>query len=185
MTPIEIPSAVDRIAKNPHAVESMSKEDLYNIMTYINTQHGILAQTFHSIYGLNEKFQDVSFDVYLSRQSMIKELKKKFDIVETEYNKRISNVTPPGPETKLPKIKWCGKPSHLAYLINELIENGFIDAPKTKGDTSYKKMAELIMRTFEVETTEQNMQKELNPNKNTVGDVNRLRFKIPSISELD
>lgn len=94
MTPMEIPSAVDRIAKNPHAVESMSKEDLYDIMTYINTQHGILAQTFHSIYGLNEKFQDVSFDVYLSRQSMNKDLKKKFDIVETEYNKRINKDSP-------------------------------------------------------------------------------------------
>lgn len=85
------------------------------------------------------------------------------------------------------KLKWCGKPSHLAYIINQLVEKGFIDAPKHHGDISYRQLAEILLNVFEIEkkTTSLNMQKELNPLKNTTGDHNRKRIKIPNITELD
>jgi hypothetical protein len=72
----------------------------------------------------------------------------------------------------------------LSFIINELVEKGFIHAPQTKGDTSYRKLAIEVLNAFEVDTTEQNMQKELNPNKNTLGEISRLKINIPNISDL-
>lgn len=82
------------------------------------------------------------------------------------------------------KLKWSGRAAHLGYIMNELAEKGFIEIPKTNGDPSYNKFAKVLLELFEIETTPSNLANEVNPNKNTLGKTNRLKFKVPNITDL-
>lgn len=72
------------------------------------------------------------------------------------------------------KIKWKGKPSQFGFLINELIEAGWIELP-TK---SYNKSAELLLKLFDVNTTKGNLSKEINGEQNSLSIDNQDCFKI-------
>lgn len=86
---------------------------------------------------------------------------------------------------QLERIKWTGKPSQLGYLITKLIEKDFIELPTTHGNGSYSKLAKLFYQYFDVRnekdepTTEQNLIKEFNPEKNTLSETSRARIVIP------
>ncbi len=69
------------------------------------------------------------------------------------------------------KIKWKGKPSQLGFLILELVGKGWIELPTN----SYKKSAKYLMELFDVETTHNNLENEINPNKNSL-ELDNQRF---------
>ena len=81
------------------------------------------------------------------------------------------------------KIKWNGTPSQFGYLFLELVKNGFIEPPLYNGDPNYTGFARLCFQYFEINTTPGNLEKEMNPNKNTLSDTKRLKF--PNLSDLD
>jgi hypothetical protein len=103
----------------------------------------------------------------------------KGHIAELNQSLTASN-TPNG----LEKIKWLGKTSQIAYLFSELAKKGFIDLPTTRGDGSYSKLGVLIMQYFDVDTTIDNMKKEVNPAKNSLSETSRNKFVIPDIKDL-
>jgi hypothetical protein len=196
-----IPTLVDEINSNPHCAEGLNKSELFDLIKYVK------LKLWEIDIDLEDKFKNevmnpdipLPLDIIIIRLRSILavnsipinlkfELDKYLyvlDAIQGCYTKRINNEeTIEREQVKEKKLKWCGKPSHLAFIINELVEKGFIDSPKSKGDTSYKKLADEVLSAFDVDTTEQNMQKELNPNKNTVGDFNRMKITIPNISDL-
>lgn len=102
------------------------------------------------------------------------------DWIETKNNE-IKNGKP------LPaggKIKWSGTPSQFGYLFLELVKNGFIEPPLYNGETNYKGLARLCYQNFDINTTPGNIEKEMNPNKNTLSDTKRAKFTIPNISDI-
>lgn len=82
----------------------------------------------------------------------------------------------------LGKIKWNGSPSVFGYLFLELVKNGFIEAPVRGGDPNYAGFAKQCFQHFELNTTLENLIKEMNPGKNTLSDTKR--YKFPNISDL-
>lgn len=77
------------------------------------------------------------------------------------------------------KIKWKGKPSEFGYLITELIGKGWIELP-TKSTKSYNKSANFLLNLFDIDTTQGNLSKEINPNENgnSLTNDNRDCFRI-------
>jgi hypothetical protein len=69
------------------------------------------------------------------------------------------------------KIKWKGKPSQFGFLILELAGKGWIDLPTN----SYKSGAKYLLEIFDVDTTFQNLENEINPNKNSL-ELDNQRF---------
>lgn len=46
-------------------------------------------------------------------------------------------------------LNWKGKPAHLAFIIGELIDNGYIDPPlHISGDINYSAVARQILQSF-------------------------------------
>jgi hypothetical protein len=82
------------------------------------------------------------------------------------------------------KLKWTGKPAQLGYIMNELAEKGFIEIPKTRGDISYSRFAKVLLELFEIETTKANLENEVNPDKNSLGNLNRKKLSIPNLNDL-
>lgn len=84
------------------------------------------------------------------------------------------------------KIKWNASPSLIGFVFIELTKHGYIDLPSSNGrDGSYAGLAKLVYRFFDItgskenNTTLENLIKEFNPNKNTLGIANRAKFTIP------
>lgn len=84
------------------------------------------------------------------------------------------------------KLKWLGTPSQFAYILLELAKKGFIEIPATSGEASYSRFAKVCWEliSFKEATTQENLKKELNPNKNTLSDGVRAKFTIPQINEI-
>lgn len=82
------------------------------------------------------------------------------------------------------KIKWNGTPSQFGYLFLELVARGFIDTPLYNGETNFKGLARQCYQYFDITTTPGNIEKEMNPNKNTLSDIKRAKFTIPNLSDL-
>jgi hypothetical protein len=61
------------------------------------------------------------------------------------------------------KIKWIGKPSQLGFIIRQLVDMGYIEAPlRTNGEINYTQFAKNVIETFDVETTTDTLIKYLN-----------------------
>jgi len=90
------------------------------------------------------------------------------------------------------KIKWKGKPSQFAFLFLELVKHGFIEPPFHRGESNnYTGLSRLCYQYFDIDTTPENLTKELKPDnektgtrKNTLSDTNRAKFTIPNLSDL-
>ena len=108
--------------------------------------------------------------------------KQKLVQLRKIYESRFKANEPTNQKPK--KLKWLGKPSQFGFIMNLLAESGFIEIPKTNGEPSYTKFAEFCMFNFDLDTTPKNLAKEINPGKNTLGETNRKKFKIPNITDL-
>ncbi len=82
------------------------------------------------------------------------------------------------------KLKWSGKPAHLGYIMNELAEKGFIEIPKTRGDISYSRFAKVLLELFDIDTTKENLEREVNPNKSSLGNLTRIKLSFPNLNDL-
>ena len=82
------------------------------------------------------------------------------------------------------KIKWNGTPSQFGYLFLELVAKGFINPPLYNGESNYKGLSRQCYQYFEIKTTSGNIEKELNPDKNTLSDSKRAKFTIPDLSDM-
>jgi hypothetical protein len=84
------------------------------------------------------------------------------------------------------KIKWLGTPSQFGFLFSELVKKHYIEPPKTFAEPSYAKYAKICMEVFDINTTEGNLAKELNPaiGKNTLSDTKKEKFTIPEILDI-
>ncbi len=86
---------------------------------------------------------------------------------------------------KINKIKTNCNPSLFAWLFTELAKKGFIETPLRSGETNYTGLAKEIFNHFEINTTLENLIKEMNPNKNSLSDTKRAKFNIPEQSDLN
>jgi hypothetical protein len=85
----EINDVMSRLRKNPHAIEKLTTEDLYDIMQHIQKEYENFAGTFEGMFKANPKqYSNKNFDTELQRQSTVKHLRSLFDKIETEYNNR-------------------------------------------------------------------------------------------------
>lgn len=82
------------------------------------------------------------------------------------------------------KITWNGSPAQFGYLFLELVKHGFIEPPLYNGEMNYTGLSRLCNNYFDIETTSQNLTKEMNPEKNTLSDTKRAKFTIPNLSDL-
>jgi hypothetical protein len=86
---------------------------------------------------------------------------------------------------KMKKLKWNCSPSILGYLITELAKKGFIEYPLRGGEPNYTGLAKLCLELFDVETTPENLIREFNPNKMSLSETKRIKFRIPELSDVD
>lgn len=87
-----IEQALNRIKKNPHAIDKYDAEKLFDLMTALNQKYERFAEMFISTWELNKdsNFKGQDLETALKRQSVVKNINKLYSIIETEYNKRIN-----------------------------------------------------------------------------------------------
>jgi hypothetical protein len=101
-------------------------------------------------------------------------------------NVELEEVSPTGNSANKIKLNWLGSPSQFSYILSELARNGFIEIPSTNGEASYSKFAKVCWELFNFQnsTTLENLQKEMNPNKNTLSDTVRSKFQFPNLTDI-
>jgi hypothetical protein len=107
---------------------------------------------------------------------------REFNSVIEQINNRIkdrSNILTIPLEKKDEKLVWLGKPSQLGFIINKLVENGYLK------EMSFSKLSKICLELFEIKTSKGNLESELNPNKNSLSEKKHDWFKIPHINDLN
>lgn len=100
--------------------------------------------------------------------------------LDQEINKEKENESP---ELEKP-IKWLGQPSHLGYIMGQLANLGYIEAPThMTGEINYNEFARQLSKVFNINSIG-NLAKELNPEKNSMGYKNKDKISIPHIKEI-
>jgi hypothetical protein len=141
---LKIIPAIDNIINN--AQFSMSESGYYEEIKledgFIETE-GVIKnekyeyRMFYHITDLNKLKEDI-----LLRKKLISEYIARI-------NSLLNNTNP-----KL--LKWCGKPSHLAFIIRKLVDEGFIKAPNgNNGEINVTELSRQILESFSLtnETT--------------------------------
>ena len=130
-----------------------------------------------------QKFQDFLENLCLKYSEFLKDkyepLVKRF-IENSKQKEQILN------SAKRAKLNWLGSPSQFGYVFLELAKKGFIELPPTSGQGSYSRYAKVCWDLFDFQkaTTPENLQKEMNPTKNTLSESVRSKFEMPSQNEI-
>ena len=115
---------------------------------------------------------------YVQIKFIIKSLKfwkGEFEKMQNENAKQNVNVE---------KLKWNCSPSILGYLITELANKGYIEYPLYNGEINPTGLAKICFAIFDTNSTLDNLKKEFNPNKNTLSETKRKKFKIEELKDL-
>jgi hypothetical protein len=167
---------------NLHLLNSMDEIQLYDVLSYSKKLATEIAIN-HNIKDINRTPKE-SLETNLEYQCA----KETHDIIEKRYDEIISNLNlkrntkdigTNEPELPKEKLVWLGKPAQLGFIINELIENGYIK------ELSYSKLSKICLELFDINTTKGNLENELNPNKNSLSPKKQKIFKIPPMDELN
>lgn len=78
------------------------------------------------------------------------------------------------------KLKWTGTPSQFGFIIDLLIQGGYIQKPIT----SFAKDSNIYLSIFDIDTTPTTLTKEVSETTNSLEAPNRIKFKIPPKSDL-
>lgn len=111
----------------------------------------------------NQYFDEIPLeDGFVSTEGVVKNSLYEFDtfyhlthvndLKEDLFERKAMILDYLNPEilTKKDKLIWSGKPTHLAFIIGELVENGYIMPPLNKnGDTNFTHLAKQILESFD------------------------------------
>ena len=79
---------------------------------------------------------------YIAYCDLQNDIKKRGEIINSFLTKNI-------PDNNVNVLKWIGKPSHLAYMISQFIQEGYIEAPmKRDGEINYTELSKQILNSF-------------------------------------
>ena len=146
----------------------------------VQEQLGFLIRRMHRD-NYQEKYQPEVFHASVEniisgrrRLSVHERIKEKIQNLKEMKTKPIKSSV---------KLQWKGSPAQFGYLMLELAQQGYIEIPSTSGEASYRKYATICYKLFELDTTEANLIKEMNPNTNSLVDSNRAKFQIPDLAD--
>lgn len=111
-------------------------------------------------------------------KSYLKWLKEKVEELSNE-----KNIIETPPKENL--LKWNTSPNHFGYLINELINKGYIEnLPMSNGETNYSEIARLFSSIIDFDTTDQYLIKSFNPNNEKISETVKRKFTIPDLIDI-
>ncbi|MBP94064.1 MAG: hypothetical protein CMC55_08105 [Flavobacteriaceae bacterium] len=91
----------------------------------------------------NSKYE---YGIMLHYTAVVKcqnDLKKRAEIIASFLKNLNTN-------TRKDNLEWAGKPSHVAYIISRLVDEGYIAAPlKNDGEINYTELSRQILNSFD------------------------------------
>lgn len=83
------------------------------------------------------------------------------------------------------RIKWNSSPYHFGFIINELINKGYIgNTPMHNGETNYSEIARMFGSIIDFDTSDQNLTKSFNPNNEKISETVKSKFTIPECKDI-
>lgn len=85
------------------------------------------------------------------------------------------------------KLQWNCKPAIAGFIISELIRAGYLEPPKTNGEMSLTKLANICNQVFEVRDhtpSNSSWRNVVDPDRNTLPDIKRAKLKLPDLDQL-
>lgn len=138
---------------------NLTFEDILNDNVKDTNLNEVLNTEYTKVTESNS-FKELAYDIQLELYHYFVSYFKADMIKFLEDKKAFFNLDSSDSSSK---IKWNGKPSQLGIIIRELVEMGYIEAPKRKtGDINYTQFAKDVRATFNIETTEDTLIKYLN-----------------------
>lgn len=185
---------LDRINKTPlrntskNILDKWLKKynvDLSNFPKFSNEELNIVLKTYYNGYTFETHQEqhfilDIQIDFYCYAAML--EAEKMISFLESNYvnnQKSSENI----------KLKWIGKPSQLGFIIANLVDLGYLEAPLHKdGEINFTQLAKLVIETFEIESTENTLSKYLNLNsekgQETIRKFQNNNFSIPHVKTI-
>ena len=164
------------------------KNSVENLLHYYRRKR-IVEEIETHLKGIEGKVNKIN---YLRRQQTDQlhdgHLKNSYqpDIVHSFLDLELEYWTSsiePDPYTG-PKLKWLGKPEQFGHIFSELARQGYIELPSTNNNGSYQKYASICYQIFDINTTEANLQRALNPEKNQLSSNSREQIIIPNMKDI-
>lgn len=124
------------------------------------------------IFKYGYKYSDMCHLVGMYRPKQ--ELYKKLGIVEDFIKINIDK------KAQIDKLNWIGESSHLSYIISELVNQNYIEAPmKPDGDNNYSQLSRQIKNSFKQKNNIQieSMRKYASPDNEKFQELDH-KFKI-------
>ena len=135
-----------------------------------------LNKTFGFTYKDPEgdKFVTDEETIPLLRQNLIREWieKKKNEIQVSEI-----------PVKQGEKIKWLGSPVTLVFILQELVEHGYIEPPNYGGEPSMSGLAKLCYGYFDIDCKPEYFERAMR-NPDALVNAKKNKFRIPDCSDL-
>jgi len=192
--------AIDKINKTPLRYTNKNildkwlekyNVDLSTFPKFSNEDLTAVLKTYYSGHLFNtHKEQHYILDIQIDFFCYAAMLEAEKIITYLE-NKRIINTgsTEHLKQNDTLKIKWIGKPSQLGFIMSNLAHLGYIEPPlKKNGEINYSQFANMVLGTFEVNTTNNTLEKYLNldseKGQETLRNFNSKDFSIPDIREV-
>ena len=122
------------------------------------------------------------FSVTLER---VNQVVQKAIIANTKTLDEVNRIINKSVRPSVKKLKWLCSDSIAGYIITELIDKGYIEAPITDGERSFAKTAEVCSDLFEFTTTsEEYLEFVLNPGRNRLSEIKKQKLLLPDAEQV-
>jgi hypothetical protein len=123
---------------------------------------------------------DLTFSIHV-RSSIVKVIQT---VELLRYlQEKLKEIEPPvlvNGNRSVSKLKWTGTPAQFGFIIDLLIQKGYLEKPAK----SYAKDADIYLEHFDIECAKSSLIKELSESTNSIVPKNRKSFHIPRIDQL-
>ena len=173
---------------NPIIIDQYLTEYNINIEQFPNFENDKLIRLLKT----NDYYNQLPYNEFSYIENIQEAFYKYFAMIETkkllEHTKQLKvKYTIPNSHKNLApnKIRWCGKPSQLGFIMGMLANLDYIESPKRQnGETNFTQFAKDLLEIIEIETTIGSLSTYLNIDSSkaqeTVRKFENEKFHIPN-----
>jgi len=165
---------LDRIQSGPN---SNQNQPVFHHLPYVLKKYRITPrQASETLYLMQGAFSPSQ------REKLIKPICEVLNVMH-EAQKDNNSI-------EFKQLEWTANPSTLGFIIGELVQKGYINAPKlSSGDINYTALAEQVLVSFCGEPSkvgkQETIRRALNPESDKgLSNTNKDKFRIPFYTEI-
>ncbi|RLJ61597.1 hypothetical protein CLV86_2620 [Lacinutrix venerupis] len=92
----------------------------------------------------NSKYDYSSISGHISWSKLQQDCNKRIEVINTFLKQHVDNSIPK-------PLKWIAGPSQLGFIVSELIDKGYMEAERRKGEVNYEALSKELFKAFSID----------------------------------